>query len=98
MLRKCLTHPTMKLKDHYPQKKKIKFMKDELAGKQMKRFVDMSPKVNSCLRDEGLVGKNTKGTTKCVTKRETKLQNYRKCLEKNETILKSKQRFMSAGY
>lgn len=88
----------MKLKDHYPQKKKIKFMKDELAGKQMKGFVDMSPKMNGCLRDEGLVGKNSKGTTKCVTKRETKLQNYRKCLEKNETILKSKQRFMSAGY
>ena len=49
----------------------------------MKGFVDMSPKMNSYLTDEGLVGKNTKGTKKCVTKRETKLQNYRKCLEKN---------------
>ena len=44
-------------------------MKDEFAGKQMKGFVDMRPKINSYLTDEGLVGKNKKGTKKYFSKR-----------------------------
>ena len=39
--------------------------------------------------DDDHVDKKEKGTKKCVIKREIKFQDYKECLEKNKTILKS---------
>ena len=36
-----------------------------------------------------------KGTKKCIIKKKIKFKNYKDCLFKNETILKSQQRFKS---
>ena len=39
--------------------------------------------------DDDHVDKKEKGTKKCEIKREIKFQDYKECLEKSKTILKS---------
>ena len=70
-------------------------MKDELDGRTMKGFVVRGPKMYSYLTDEGLIHKKAKGRQKCFMKREMKLQDYKECLGKIITILKSQQGFRS---
>ena len=70
-------------------KKDIGLIKDEPEGKIMKEIIAPRPKMYSYLMDNA----NVKGTKNCVIKQKTKFQDYKKCLEKNKTMLRSQQRF-----
>ena len=76
-------------------KKVIGLMKDELGGKIIMEFVALRPKTYSYLTDDFKEDKKAKGTKKCMIKRMTKFDNYKKCLFNDETILKSQQKFIS---
>ena len=62
-------------------KKVIGLMKDELGGKIMAKFVGLTAKTYSYLKDDGSEDKKAKGTKKCVIKRALKFENYKNCLE-----------------
>ena len=70
-------------------------MRDELSGKIMKQFVTLRPKIYNYLTDDDCVNKKAKDTRKCPIKSETKFEDCKKCLEKNETITKTQQGFKS---
>ena len=53
--------------------------KDELGGRIMKEFCVLRAKAYSYLRDDIEV-KKSKGTKKCVIKRELMFENYKVCL------------------
>ena len=55
-------------------------MKDESGAKIIKEFVSFESK-KSYLIDEGCEGKKTKGTKKCVIKRNLKFEDFKNCLE-----------------
>ena len=76
-------------------KKVIGLMKDELGGKIITEFVTLRPKTYSYLTDNSKEDKKAKGTRKCVIKRMIKFDDYKNCLLKGETLLKSQQRFIS---
>ena len=76
-------------------KKVIGLMKDELGGKIITEFVILRPNTYSYLTDDGKEDKKAKGTKKCVIKKMTKFNDYKKCLLNDEVILKSQQRFIS---
>ena len=75
-------------------KKVIGLFKDELGGRIMKEFCTPRAKTYSYLMDDNSENKKSKGTKKCVIKRELMFENYKDCLF-NDNILKSKQRFKS---
>ena len=75
-------------------KKVIGLMKDELGGK-ITEFVTLRPKTYSSLTDDGKEDKKAKGTRKCIIKKMSKFNDYKKCLLNGEIILKSQQRFIS---
>ena len=75
-------------------KKVIGLMKDELGGK-ITEFVTLRPKTYSFLTDDGKEDKKAKGTRKCIIKKMSKFNDYKKCLLNGEIILKSQQRFIS---
>ena len=75
-------------------KKVIGLMKDELGGKNTE-FVTLRPKTYSFLTDDGKEDKKAKGTRKCIIKKMSKFNDYKKCLLNGEIILKSQQRFIS---
>ena len=70
-------------------------MKDELGGKIITEFVTLRRKTYSFLTDDGKEDKKAKGTKKCVIKKMTKFNDYKKFLLNGEIILKSQQRFIS---
>ena len=70
-------------------------MKDELGGKIITEIATLRPKTDSFLTDDGKEDKKAKGTKKCVIKKLTKFNDYKKCLFNDEVILKSQQRFIS---
>ena len=76
-------------------KKVIGLMKDELGGKIITEFVTLRPKTYSFLIGDGKEDKKAKGTKKCIIKKMTKFNDYKKCLLNCEIILKSQQRFIS---
>ena len=76
-------------------KKVIGLMKDELGGKIITEFVTLRPKTYSYLTDDGKEDKKAKGTKKCVIKKMSKFNDYKKCLLNDEVILKSQQKFIS---
>ena len=76
-------------------KKVIGLMKDELGGKIITEFVTLRPKTYSFLTDDGKEDKKAKGTKKCVTKKISKFNDYKKCLLNDEVIFKSQQRYIS---
>ena len=76
-------------------KKVIGLFKDELGGKIMKEFCALRAKTYSYLMDDNSEVKKSKGTKKCVIKRELMFENYKDCLFNGEVILKSQQRFKS---
>ena len=77
-----------------PKEKKLKkvigLMKDELGGQIMKEFVGLRAKTYSYLKDNNHEDKKTKGTKKCIIKREIKFENYKKCLEAAQMERKKK--------
>ena len=76
-------------------KKAIGLFKDELGGKIMKEFCALRAKTYSYLMDDDSEVEKTKGTKKCIIKRELMFENYKDCLFNGEAILKSQQRFKS---
>ena len=76
-------------------KKVIGLFKDELGGKIMIELVALRPKTYSYLMHDDTEHKKAKGTKKYVIKRRLKCNDYKDCLFKNKTILKSQQRFKS---
>ena len=69
--------------------------KDELGGKIMKKFCTLRAKTYSYLMDYNSEVKKSKGTKKCVIKRELMFENYKDSLFNDKTISKSQQRFRS---
>ena len=61
-------------------------MKDELDGKITTKFAELRPKMYSYLIDEGSSDKTVKGTSKCVTKRRLKFEDYKKYLQQLVTL------------
>ena len=61
----------------------------------MKEFCAIRAKTYSYLMDDDSEVKKSKGTKKCVIKRETAFENYTDFLFNNKVILKSQQRFKS---
>ena len=76
-------------------KKIIGLFKDELGGRIMKEFCALRAKTYSYLMDDNSEVKKSKGTKKCVIKRELMFENYKDCLFNGKIILKSQQRFKS---
>ena len=76
-------------------KKDIGLMKDELGGKIITEFVTLRPKTYSFLTDDGKEDKKAKRTKKCIIKKMTQFNDYKKCLLDDEVILTSQQRFIS---
>ena len=76
-------------------KKVIGLMKDELGGEIITEFIALRPKTYSYLTDNDKIGKNAKGTKKCVIKKMIEFDDYKKCLLNDKVILKSQQRFIS---
>ena len=74
-------------------KKVIGLFKDELGGKIMKEFVGLRAKTYAYLMDDDTQHKKTKGTKKCIIKRELMFKNDDDCLSNKKIILKSQQRF-----
>ena len=61
----------------------------------MKGSCACRPKTSSYLMDDDSEVKKSKGTKKCVIKRELMFENYKDCLLNDKVILKSQQRFKS---
>ena len=76
-------------------KKVIGLFKDELGGRIMKEFCALRAKTYSYLMDDNSEVKKSKGTKKCVIKRELIFENYKDFLSNDKIILKLQQRFKS---
>ena len=61
----------------------------------MKEFGTLRAKTYSYLMDDNSEIKKSKGTKKCVIKRELIFENYKDCLFNDKIILKSQQRYKS---
>ena len=61
----------------------------------MEEFCSLRPKTDSYLIDDNGEVKKSKGTKKCVIKRQLMFENYKDCLFNNKIILKSQQSFKS---
>ena len=79
-------------------KKVIGLFKDELGGKIMIKFVGLRAKAWVYLMDDDTEHKISKGTKKCIIKRELLFKNYKDCLFNNKIILRSQQRFNSDSH
>ena len=62
--------------------------KDELGGRIVKKFCALRAKTYSYLIDDDSEVKKSKGTKKCVIKREIMFENYTDCLFDDKIILK----------
>ena len=61
----------------------------------MKELCALRAKTYSYLMDDNSEVKKSKGTKKCVIKRELMFENYKDCLSNDKIILKSQQRLKS---
>ena len=64
----------------------------------MKEFGTLRAKTYSYLMDDNSEVKKSKGTKKCVIKRELMFENYTDCLSNDKIILKPQQRFKSHNH
>ena len=69
--------------------------KDELGGKIMTEFCALRAKAYTYKLDDDTEMKKTKGTKKCLVKREITFKNYVDALFNDEVIIRSQQRFRS---
>ena len=83
MLKKDSTLEIMMQIDHCLWKKIFGLMKDELGGQIIKKFVVLCPKTYCYLKDSSDEGKGTKS---CVTKRELRFKDYKKCLKASQVL------------
>ena len=72
--------------------------KDELGGRIIKEFCTLRAKTYSYLMDDDSEVKKSKGTKKCLIKRELMFENYIDCLRNDKIILNSQQRFKSDNH
>ena len=79
-------------------KKVIGLFKNELGGRIMKEFWALRAKTYSNLMDDNSGVIKSKGTKRCVIKRELMFENYKDCLFNDKIILKSQQRFKSYNH
>ena len=61
----------------------------------LEEFCSLRAKTYSYLMDDSIEVKKSKGTKKCIIKRERMFENYKGCLFNDKIILKSQQRFKS---
>ena len=59
----------------------IGLLRDELGVKIMTKFIGLRAKTYVYLKDDGSEDKKAKDTTKCVSKKNLKLENCKDCLE-----------------
>ena len=59
----------------------------------MKEFCILRAKTYSYLMDDDNKVKKSKGTKKCIIKKELRFKNYKDCLLNDKVILKLQQRF-----
>ena len=64
----------------------IGLFKNELGGRIMKEFCALRAKTYSYLMDNNNEVKTSKGTKKCVIKRELMFENYKDCLLNDKVI------------
>ena len=76
-------------------KKIIGKFKDELNGKIMTEFCAPKAKTYSFTTDDNEETKRTKGTQKCVIKKDLTFENYKESVLGNKTIKRSQLRFKS---
>ena len=96
MLKNGLIHLIMfkMMKDLFQLVKKKKkkkyqvFLKMNLGGKIMKEFDAPKAKTYAYLLEDDSEHKKSKGTKKCVIKRELMFENYKNCVLDDEMILK----------
>ena len=69
-------------------------MKDELGRKVMPKFVGLRPKMYSYIKYNG----NDDETTKYVIKQRLNLKITKNCIDNNEIILRSQERFRSEAH
>ena len=79
-------------------KKVIGFMKDELGGDIITKFVALRPKSYSYIANDFNEIKKAKGTKKYVANKILRFEDYKKCLFSNGKVLKSQQRFKSENH
>ena len=73
-------------------------MKGEMGGGIMKEFVVLRPKIYSYLTENGYAHRNAKGTKKCVIKHKIKFEDYKNCLERNETIFNNRSKLLEVKH
>ena len=66
--------------------KVIGLMNDKLGGQIMKKFVTLTPKTYSYLKDNNDEGKKAKGTKNRVIKRKLKFKDYKNCLKASRIV------------
>ena len=76
-------------------KKVIGLFKDELDGKSIVEFCALKAKGYAYKLDDDTEHKKTKGTKKCIVKREIIFENYKDSLFNDKLIVRSQQRFRS---
>ena len=76
-------------------KKVIGLFKDELGGKSIAEFCALRAKAYAYKLDDDTEHKKTKGTKKCIVKRETIFEDYKDSLFNDKVIIRSQQRFRS---
>ena len=64
----------------------------------MKEFCALRAKTYSYLMDDNGEVKKSKGTKKCVTKRELMFENYKDCFFNDKIVLKSQESFKSYNH
>ena len=79
-------------------KKVIGMFKDELGRKIMTEFCALRAKAYAYKLDDETEMKKTKGTKKCIVKREITFKNYADALFNDEVIIRSQQRFRSYNH
>ena len=72
--------------------------KDEIGGKMMTEFCALRTKTYAFKLDDDTEMKKTKGTKKCIVKREPMFENYKDALFNDKTIIRSQQRFRSYNH
>ena len=79
-------------------KKVIGLFKDELDGKSIVEFCALRAKAYAYKLDDDTEHKKTKGTKKCIVKREIIFENYKDSLFNDKVIIRSQQRFRSYNH
>ena len=76
-------------------KKVIGLMKDEFGGKIITEFIALRPKMYAYKVFNGKEEKKSKGTKKCVIKKQISVQDYKDCYDTQKPLYRSQLRFIS---